>query len=171
VPTSATEGKQWIYEKSLIINPKRILDIGPGIGTYYNLLSEHLNAEWVGVEIWEPYIECFKLNEKYKLIIGDIRTVDWSQLGKFDLTICGDILEHMTISDALVVWDNIRIHSKWVLLSIPIIIWAQGELEGNPYEEHLSTWTDESCRSLSGVIDGNKGEAIGVYLARGEHIL
>jgi tRNA G46 methylase TrmB len=45
---------------------KTIVDIGPGSGTYIKLIREDaqccVDANWIGVEIWKPYIDEFKLD-------------------------------------------------------------------------------------------------------------
>ena len=88
-------------------NISKILDVGPGVGTYSVALK---NAGWkghiTGIEIWEPYIELYDLNSKYdEIIIKDVRLHDDFN---YDLVIFGDILEHMTKEEAIAVWDKVK---------------------------------------------------------------
>ena len=83
--------QDWI--KSNVSTDKRILDVGPGSGTYADLLSEY-SYQMDAVEIFAPYIQKFNLREKYdNVYVGDIRTFNISD---YDFIILGDVLEHLT---------------------------------------------------------------------------
>jgi predicted TPR repeat methyltransferase len=144
MPTSSIWGKsqtvEWIRTHDAEID--RILDIGVGAGTYFNLLSRDnglaKNAEWVGVEVWEPYIQKFDLTSKYNKIINqDVRTINWKELGHFSIAFAGDVLEHMTKEESICLVNNILDCTNTLIISIPIIYYPQGEYDGNPYEEHI----------------------------------
>lgn len=171
MPTSTEEGKQltveWVKELPEI---KRVLDIGVGQGTYFVLMGrpgkvlDH--AHWVGVEVWAPYIQRFSLRSLYHEIIEqDARTIDYDQLGKFDLVIAGDILEHMTKEESVELVDNIMRNSTRLLISIPIIHYPQGEEGGNPYERHVKDdWTHTEVMETFNVSRSWAGNMIGLYL-------
>lgn len=129
---------------------KRILDIGPGSGTYARLIKEEHNickdVEWVGVEIWTPYIEKYNLKSLYNHIINeDARKLDWNSLGQFSVAIAGDVLEHMTKEEAMVLVNNILDHCDTLIVSIPISHMPQDEHSyENPHEAHIKdNWTHE----------------------------
>jgi hypothetical protein len=109
-----------------------ILDVGPGYGTYGNLLKpEYLNIS--AIEIWEPYINKFNLNNIYKKIyIGDICNFNFSD---FDYIILGDVLEHIEIKKAKLLLNKISELNKRCLVAIPYL-YPQGEHDGNIYETH-----------------------------------
>ena len=66
----------------------KILDVGPGAGTYGKLLREHFTID--GLEIHEPYVNKFNLNDIYhNIFIGNILAFD---IVKYDYLILGDIL-------------------------------------------------------------------------------
>jgi len=136
---------------------KRILDIGAGSGTYINLIKiKHRvcqESEWVGVEAWLDYIDRFELRNKYNTVINqDARKLDWNSLGQFDVAIAGDVLEHMTKSEAMMLVEQILDHCQTLIISIPIIHMPQDAVEGNPFEVHvkddwshdevMATWPD-----------------------------
>ena len=126
-----TRVQKWI--KSSISTDKRILDVGPGVGTYADLLSEY-NYQIDAVEIFAPYIDRFNLREKYdNVYVGDIRTFDISD---YDFIILGDVLEHLNKEDAISLVDNIKKQGKECLVSVPYEM-EQGEWEGNVHETHL----------------------------------
>jgi len=126
-----------------------IVDIGPGSGTYIRLVREEagccVNARWIGVEIWEPYIKQFNLDQRYDLILNqDVRNVDWNEL-KPDVVIAGDVLEHMTKSDAVILVDKILTIAQTLIVSIPIRYMPQDEhAYENPHEAHIKDdWSHE----------------------------
>lgn len=119
----------------------RILDIGVGQGTYSDLLRSAgicQHTEWVGIEVWQPYITQYQLTNKYHVIINqDVRTLDWSRMGQYDVAFAGDVLEHMTKEQACELVDNILDHVNILIMSIPVVYWPQDEHEDNPYEIHV----------------------------------
>lgn len=165
MPTSADEGKPWMINKILVKEPKSVLDLGAGSGTYGKMLRPYLpSAYMTAVEIHAAYVSEYKLWRVYdSVIIGDIRSCD---LPVADVVILGDVLEHMTLSDALPLWNRAReLASKALFLSIPIVEWPQGALNGNEYERHLRTWSHNDVLTLPGITDWWMGSHIGCYEA------
>jgi hypothetical protein len=165
MPTSADEGKPWMINKILAKEPRSILDLGAGCGTYARLLRPLLpDAYMTAVEIHAAYVSDYKLWRSYdSVIIGDIRTCD---VPEADVVILGDVLEHMSHADALEMWDRARDKAlKALYLSIPIVEWPQGEMFGNKHERHLHTWDHTAVLQLPGVTDWWTGSSIGCYEA------
>ncbi len=135
---------------------KTVVDIGPGSGTYVKLIREDaqccVDATWIGVEIWKPYIEEFKLESRYNQVLNqDVRTVDWVALNP-DVVIAGDVLEHMTKQDAVALVDRILQVSKTLIVSIPIRHMPQDEhAYPNPHEAHIKDdWSHDEVMSTWG---------------------
>lgn len=134
------ETAEWFRQNESTIT--RVLDIGAGSGTYSRLIKQEFNlccdAEWTAVEAWPEYIHKFRLPTLYDHVINqDARTLDWNSLGHFSVAIAGDVLEHMTKSEAVKLVDQILQHADTLIVSIPIVYMPQDELEGNPYEVHV----------------------------------
>jgi SAM-dependent methyltransferase len=168
VPHSSREGKEWSAERVTGLAPRRILDVGPGVGTYTNLLRPLLpGSHWTGLEIHRPYAERYELADLYdELTIGDVRAFDWCAAGDWDLVIFGDVLEHLDLPDAMRVWRKARRHSRHVLASLPIVEYPQGECDGNPHESHRVTYDHAlAMRAFPGIAEHATGRQIGVYLA------
>lgn len=173
MPTSDRQGK--FIAKALIDNacPSIIWDVGPGEGTYRNLVEgddpgQSWNIHWwVGVEIWEPYIQQFGLEDKYnEIICGDIREQAFdNQVMLFEnpLIIFGDVLEHMPEDDARALILRAKQHFRYILVSIPIVHAPQGEVNGNPYEAHLKHWGFDEMHAAMGYCMAFKGHTIGLY--------
>jgi SAM-dependent methyltransferase len=170
---------RWI--KKLALPRERILDLGAGSGTYHLLLTEWPGkftallkySHWIAVEVWEPYIEEFKLREIYdEVYIEDIRTFDYSKVAPIDITFMGDVLEHMTKEEAQEVVAKVLKISKYAVISIPIIKWEQGEVDGNPYEKYIKDdWTHaEVMNSFPHIIENEIDRGVGVYLLEGKVI-
>ena len=123
---------RYFFRKTLPSSNK-ILDVGPGIGTYYDLLND-IGYDMDCVEIFAPYIKKYKLKEKYNNVYeGSIVDFDFS---KYDCIILGDILEHLTVDDAKKILKTITNNKQKCLVAVPYEM-EQGESEGNIYETHL----------------------------------
>lgn len=126
--------QRFVTENAAVI--KRVLDVGPGEGTYHRLLAP-LVDEMDAVEIWEPNIELYGLRYRYNNVtLGDIRDYEWPD-GHYDMVIFGDVLEHLTVPDALSVFNKALASAKCVLVSVPIVHFPQGSIAGNHAETHL----------------------------------
>jgi len=175
MPYSSNRGKAWVIAVVERLRPRTILDVGPGAGTYALLLRERLRrlerrTTWIGVEAWAPYVEQFDLLSLYDdIVIADARWVDWPALGRFDLAILGDVLEHMDPHDAASLFARARAAADWVLLSLPVCHYPQGALGGNPFEVHRDHYDhDRVMGTFPGIVDSCVDEQIGVYLASGD---
>jgi len=115
---------------------EKVLDVGAGSGTYGHMLVDNVDRI-EAVEIWHPYIVEYYLLDLYADVhLIDARDIEPEFFGEFDLVIFGDVLEHMTSKEALEVWECAST-AKYGLISVPIVHWPQGEVEGNPYEVHV----------------------------------
>jgi hypothetical protein len=172
---SSKNGKVWTKERvsQLITGPVNILDIGCGQGTYKNLFLDNKiisSSNWVAVEVWEPYIRKYALTEKYNKVINeDARTLQWPNIGKWDLIFMGDVLEHMTKEESQALVSTALDYTKWILISIPIVYLPQGADHGNQYEIHVKPdWSDkEVLESFPNIVEHHVEGIIGVYLLKG----
>jgi glycosyltransferase involved in cell wall biosynthesis len=162
MPVSFTAGKDTIRRVVGGLEHGKMLDIGCGSGTYAKMFPE---ADWTGVEVWEPYVKQYGLKPIYKkLIIADART--WDPEDHYDVAIAGDVLEHMTADEAKIVVDRLKACADTVIISIPLGFHPQDECEGNPYEAHVKDdWTDAEVRSVFGEPDyASVMQWMGVYV-------
>lgn len=165
--TSHPESRNWSINKIRNNKPMSILDVGAGSGTYAKALRSngYTRAKIDAIEVWQPYIDEFKLDRFYQNVYtADIR--EWDSF-KYDLVIFGDILEHMTKKEAIDVWDKVSKNAKFALIAIPIIHYHQDEINGNPYEKHVKDdWThEEVLATFSGIKDSWVGNIVGAYWA------
>ena len=74
MPYSSESGKAYVRNIVGRVKHERMLDIGCGSGTYAKMFPD---AHWTGVEVWESYIEEFKLKDLYQqLILSDARELE-----------------------------------------------------------------------------------------------
>lgn len=169
MPTSIDEGKDWSLSHFERHQPNTVTDIGAGNGTYVKLLRPaHEGVWWTAIEIHKPYISRFKLKAKYDEVHNlDARRAP-GHLFHRDLVIAGDVLEHMPREDAVDLLKRIEAAGAWnILVSVPIVDAPQGEIEGNPAEEHVHHWDaadmDEVLASLGGTVDSMRGHTLGCW--------
>ena len=142
MPRSHPEGRDWAVERIAASTAPVVIDIGCGEGTYSDLARGwRPDALWVGVEVWEPYVEQFDLWRKYDLVaVRDCRELALPAV-PFVL-LCGDVLEHMPRADALRFLARAKDSAAAIMVSVPIIDYPQhGHPDVNPFEEHLDQWT------------------------------
>lgn len=168
MPTSDVELKDWALEKIKSLNPKSVVDIGPGEGTYSDLARKYTrNARWMAIEAWAPYIPQFGLWGKYDhVVVSDVRHVNLMSIHHApDLVIIGDVLEHMTHVEARAVLTNLKAWADHILVCVPLIHHAQGAHEGNWFEIHREHWTyDAMKRELrDGLVDCVEGKVLGYF--------
>ena len=147
MPFSSKSGKaqiKWIVSK---VQNKKMLDVGCGSGTYAKMFPD---ADWTGVEAWQPYVEKYGLKSLYRnLMIQDAR--EWIPPDTYDIAFAGDVLEHMEADEAKALFDKLRSCARTVIVSIPIGKYPQDEYDGNPYEKHVKDdWSDEEFKATFG---------------------
>ncbi len=147
------------------LNPSSILDVGTGMGQYGflsrnnlehinlfeingNVGKQRLKEQWRvkidGIEGFAGYITPVHNYCYNQIMIGnalDILPTLNSQ--SYDLIIAIDILEHFEMQKGHLFLEEIkRISSRACLISTPKEFIHQ-EIEANPYEDHLSCWTQQ----------------------------
>ncbi len=145
------------------IMPKSVLDVGIGNGKMgfiardlldVMLRSAYKEPDWRvkidGIEIFPDYIRDHQKAIYDNIYIGDaFDLID--DLGKYDLIILGDVLEHFDKKQAMQFLDKCFAHTKHhIILNIPLgNKWTQSAIYENPHEEHLSFWSPEELEPLT----------------------
>lgn len=147
MPFSMKQGKNLIIDwlKKHKNDFSNVVDFGCGAGWYGTTIrSINPSAHLTGIEIWQPYLEKYKLAGIYdQVIIDDARTLPFESI---DLAIFGDVLEHMEKDEAKALFERIKAISKYIIVSIPAVEMPQGPVFGNKFESHLATWNwEELC--------------------------
>jgi len=174
VPTSIAEGKDWSLERFKQARPDTVTDIGPGEGTYAKLFRPaHKGIWWTAIEVHGPYVKRFRLKStKTRSMYDEIHIEDAREsadhLFHRDLVIFGDVLEHMPREDAVALLHKAEAAGCWnILVSLPIVEAPQGEVDGNPHEEHVHHWDaddmDSVLAELGGRTESMRGGTLGCW--------
>lgn len=136
MPYSVSTGKMKVADainEMIDRSDFRILDLGCGSGTYSKLIRKECIK--TGVDAVD-YRQRFGLDSLYhEFDVHDIRDIDFLKtLGKFDLVIMGDVLEHMTYQWARLVLNAIEKQTRCVIVAVPFM-WKQGD-KINKWEKH-----------------------------------
>jgi predicted TPR repeat methyltransferase len=140
----------WIIQ----LEPRSILDVGFGFGTWGFLCREHLDvarervhpADWQvridGIELFEPYIQPHQRALYSAITVGDIRALA-PHVEHYDLIIAGDVIEHLEKAEGEAVLGHLYEKAqKALLVNIPLDgNWEHPERHGNPGELHRSQWS------------------------------
>lgn len=137
MPSSVRENDDFVRGFVINNNIRSILDVGAGSGTYSIMLAD-LVPILHAVEVWTPYITEYRLTDKYHMVHNkDIRDMTTLDLGRYDMVVFGDVMEHMTHDEAQYAWLLASKVANFGLISVPVIHYPQGAEFGNPYEEHV----------------------------------
>ncbi len=137
MPFSEPVGKQHVLQliRERLKWDSWILDVGPGAGTYAQLLVPQGFANIDAVEIYAPYVERFNLRSLYKEVyIGNICTFSFPR--RYDLVILGDVLEHISVLDAQRLVERLHFYKVDAIFSVPWT-YPQDPIDGNEAERHL----------------------------------
>ncbi len=145
-------------------HPRKILDVGCGIGIYgllirvflelyddaENFLSRLLNQKWEielhGIEGYSPYIDLIPSWVYDHIWNEDVFSVLPSiQDGEYDVSLAVAILEHFSKEDGYVFLDELKRISNIVVVSVPRV-WGEQIVPENPLENHRSHWTSEDFK-------------------------
>ncbi|MGD2119980.1 MAG: hypothetical protein PVG66_16605 [Chromatiales bacterium] len=109
--------------------------------------------DWYIMEIFEP--NCRRFRDKapeadhFRIIQGDIREIDKVLGRKFDVVLHWHGPEHILKEEYLEALPNIEAAAeKMLILGCPNGLEEQGAAYGNPYEEHISFWTEDEFQKL-----------------------
>jgi hypothetical protein len=173
MPESANEHLDYLRAHIRKTQPVSILDVGMGRGNYGWFLRQDIGwrGHLTGLEVWAPYVEGPNAlaggNRSYynKIIVGDIRYESGRSalIPTLDTIFAFDVIEHMLKAEGVETMKILRLNCKELLVSVPIVIYPQGELHGNPYERHLHDWTIDEMVAEGGLLVG-KGAATGLFL-------
>ena len=120
------------YLESKFTENARILDVGAGSGTYFNLLGDYFK-EMDCVEVFKPYIEYHKLKDKYNKVYNcNIKEFEYDF---YDIIIFGDVIEHLEVEEAQKVLEYAYNRCREMIVAVPYC-YKQGIEYDNVYEIH-----------------------------------
>lgn len=122
--------QKYVYEH-LPIDAK-ILDVGAGWGKYRNLLPDYQHVD--ACEVHQRYVTEERLVLRYeRVFVADVTNPYMAaRLGRYDLVIFGDVLEHLEVMSA----KRVLAECRRAAVVVPFL-YEQGIEDGNQYEIHL----------------------------------
>jgi hypothetical protein len=144
-PIFKEQTKDYILRR--INKSANIIDIGAGVGTYADMLRPLGYNNIDAVEVFDQYIENYHLASKYRSVFNHNIINSELYLNDYSLAILGDVVEHMTYRDSLIVLDKLKL-CKEIIIAVPFNA-IQGPSMGNQYEIHIQNdLTNEKFLSM-----------------------
>ncbi len=151
--TSNWQNISYCIELIRRINPSSILDIGAGFGRWGILSREFLEIWDEGnyTDNWKRKIDAVEIYGKYvkpyhnffynNVYIMNAEDFINDLIDKYDLIICGDVIEHFEKKKGKEFINMCLSRCKYLLINIPIgKKWEQNIINDNEYEAHKSIW-------------------------------
>lgn len=144
MPSSFVDSVPSIIKRIIDLNPKSVVDIGPGWGKYGLMCREYLpglgRIDAVEVTQGRMPLQDHIYNH---IVVNDVRNVDPALWSAYDLVLMIDVIEHMPKIDGQRILGDIINHGASVLVSTPKIFEEQSDPH-NPFETHVSlySWED-----------------------------
>jgi len=150
-----------VINEIMRLNPKSILDIGPGFGKWGVLFREYLEL-WghrqYHKETWTKQIDCCEVFRPYitelhnfiysNVIVKDIRDYV-KEMPNYDVIVLIDVIEHFEKEEGIkLIEDLFKKTNKAVIIGTPLKFSPQKAAYGNIYETHKSLWTMEEFISM-----------------------
>jgi hypothetical protein len=145
------------------LNARSILEVGIGFGKWGVIAREYLEA-WQGRfrrEEWQVRIEGIEIFNDYrnpiwdaaydKIHIGDANRLV-PALGRFDVGLICDVIEHIDKPTGRELLDQLLVHCRTVIVTTPISFWPQGEEHSNSHQKHLCLWRPADFHGYCGRI-------------------
>lgn len=117
------------------------LDIGAGAGKYGNYLkNNHIICD--AVEPTLQYINDYNLSSIYRNVYNQElhEYIKNNSSNRYNITIFGDIIEHLFLTEAIDVIDYFCYRSNWIILIFPTKL-PQDASHNNDYEIHKCNLT------------------------------
>jgi hypothetical protein len=169
------------------VRPASVLDIGLGNGKLGFIARDYLDvmigeryhkSQWQlqldGIEVFGDYIQEHQRAIYNDIFIGDAFDVI-DGLGRYDMILMGDVLEHFGKHKGMAFLDKCFRHThSTIALFIPLGDgWTQGAIYGNPHEAHQSAWQTDEILPLSSqhqLFEYGPGQ-YGAFLIHKEHYI
>ncbi len=151
-----------VLHYALAMKPKRILDIGVGMGTYGFMMRQFTDIAVEGIDRnkWQITIDGVEVFPDYKnpvwdyaynsIQMGDIRNLI-DNLNNYDVVICADVLEHFPIDESKHLMQQLLKTGKILIATTPAGYYPQGAWGGNSAETHHCTLVAQDFPDLIAV--------------------
>jgi SAM-dependent methyltransferase len=146
-------------EREVLDGCNTLLDIGCGGGSPVKRFKQHLNYS-VGVDAFLPSLWRSKSKQTHsEYVQANIQDISKIFLPKsFDCVLAFDVIEHLTKEQGTQLIDDMEtLATRKVIIFTPNGYLPQKEVDGNPYQIHLSGWEVEEMKQWGYRIKGIHG--------------
>ncbi len=167
MPTSVPYCIPIIASVARQLRPASVLDVGVGFGKYGYLFREYLdiwemdNVEEYAKSRWRTRIDGIDATREYitplhrfiydEIYVGDVLSII-DTLGRYDVIVMGDVLEHFEKTAGNDLLDKLYEHTeRCLILTFPQDCAVKHDVLGNPYEAHRSPWNRADFRRFEQV--------------------
>lgn len=127
----------------------KVLDLGCGMGAAGEFLNPKKNHEFIGIDIYEPYLKICKKKGNYRKIIRADITKFEIQKKSFDVVLLLQVIEHLDKkAGENLIRKATKAAKKCVIVSVPNGYCSQKKYDGSIYHKHTSTWIASDLRQL-----------------------
>lgn len=169
MPSSFVDSFAPIVHMLIQIQPRKVLDIGPGWGKYGLACREYLpDLEFLaGIDVPQGRLSTQDAIYDH-VFVGDVRDAPDKFYSGYDVALLVDVIEHMTLGEGHQLLDTIQTAGCQVLVSTPKVFVEQHD-DRNPYEEHKSLWGWEDFVPHGVDADVSTIDSI-IYLLKGRYV-
>lgn len=143
--------------------PKKILDVGVGMGAYGFMARQYLDvsAERIEKETWRTRIDGIEVFQRYQnpvwdyaydsITLRDLRDCVES-IETYDVIICTDVMEHFPVDEARHLLRALLKKTGVLIVTTPVADYPQEAWGGNEAERHHCTLVPGDFPELAAVI-------------------
>lgn len=166
MPSSYLDSVLPVMHTVIGLDPRRVLDVGPGWGKYGVMCREYLPELMVldAVEVPEGRL---RTQDTIYDEVWEIDARRFGGWGRYDLVLLIDVIEHMSKDDGHALLWGIQRSGPKVLVSTPKVFFEQHD-DHNPYEEHLSLWGWDDFAEHGVKLDVSTIDSV-IYLLKSVH--
>lgn len=127
----------------------KVLDLGCGTGVAGEILNHKKICEFMGIDIYEPYLKiCRKKGYYKKLVKADITKIDISEKS-FDVILLLQVIEHLHKKQVMSLLEKcFKAAKRAVIISVPNGLCLQEQYDDNRYHRHRSTWSVREIKQM-----------------------
>ena len=130
-------------------------------------LRKRTRARTVGVAIFLPYLESCRaeaIHDQY--VRGDVRHLPFEEKS-FETVLCIEVLEHLEKAEGrAALFELERVARRQVILTTPVGRFHLPSFDGNPYQEHRSSWMPQELRDRGYSVIGHGIRGLGELIAK-----
>lgn len=140
----------WLVWRKLDKRAKNILDLGCGKGKPMQFINRHKQFYTVGIDGFKPYVEQCRREKSHDVVLhADIKRLSYYEGKEFDVVLCLGVLEHLEKEQGKLLLRRMEaIARKQIILFTDVDGCEQGEVDGNPFQVHRSSWSVDELRDF-----------------------